>query len=184
MTKRENIRTIEELYAAFGRADLPFMLDMLAEDVDWQHPRPADIPWGGKRRGPEEVAPFFAAIFERLEVEQFSPEQFVARGDQVIVFGHERMRTRTTGRVYRDDWVHAFKLRSGKIVEFREYTDTATIVDALAEGCDNAARLQRACRDRRGSDCHRRGRASVSHTPWPQAVAGSRRGQIGFDICL
>jgi ketosteroid isomerase-like protein len=41
---------------------------------------------------------------------------------------------RSTGRVYQVDWVHAFTLRSGKIVEFREYTDTATIVEALAEG--------------------------------------------------
>jgi ketosteroid isomerase-like protein len=134
MTEPENIRAIEELYAAFGRADLPFILDMVAEDVEWQHPRPADIPWGGNRRGREEVAQFFAAIGERLEVEEFSPEQFVAQGDQVIVFGRERMRTRSTGRVYQGKWVHAFKLRGAKIAQFREYTDTATIVQALADG--------------------------------------------------
>jgi ketosteroid isomerase-like protein len=132
MSEQENVRTIEELYAAFGRRDLAFILNTLAVDVDWQHPRPGDIPWGGKRRGREEVAQFFAAIGEHLEVEQFSPEQFVARGDQVIVFGHERMRARPTGRVYEDDWVHAFRLHSGKIVGFREYADTAAIVEALA----------------------------------------------------
>jgi uncharacterized protein len=77
MTERQNLRMIEELYAAFGRADLPFILDMVAEDVDWQHPRPADIPWGGKRRGRKEVAQFFAAIGERLEVEQFSPSNLL-----------------------------------------------------------------------------------------------------------
>jgi ketosteroid isomerase-like protein len=77
MTERQNLRMIEELYAAFGRADLPFILDMVAEDVDWQDPRPADIPWGGKRRGRKEVAQFFAAIGERLEVEQFSPSNLL-----------------------------------------------------------------------------------------------------------
>jgi ketosteroid isomerase-like protein len=79
------------------------------------------------------VAQFFAEIGERLEVDEFSPEQFFARGDHVIVFGRERMSTRSAGQAYRDNWVHAFKLRSGKIVEFREYTDTATIVEALPE---------------------------------------------------
>jgi uncharacterized protein len=133
MGQQENIRIIEELYSAFGRGDLPFILNMVAEDVEWQHPRPEDIPWGGTRRGREEVAQFFAAIGERLEVELFNPEQFVVRDDRVIVFGHERMRTRSAGRVYRVDWVHAFRLRAGKIVEFREYTDTATIIEALVQ---------------------------------------------------
>jgi hypothetical protein len=44
-----------------------------------------------------------------------------------------RMRTKTTGRIYEVDWVHAWRLGAGQIVEFREYTDTATIVEALAE---------------------------------------------------
>ena len=66
-------------------------------------------------------------------VEEFTPEQFVARDDQVIVFGHERMRTRAGGRVYGTDWVHVFTMRDGKIVGFREYTDTATIVEALRQ---------------------------------------------------
>jgi ketosteroid isomerase-like protein len=131
--EQENRRIIEEVYSAFGHGDLPFILNVLADDVVWQHPRPEDIPWGGKRRGPEEVAQFFAAIAERLEVERFTPERFVVRDDRVIVFGHERMRMRSTGRVCEQDWVHAFRLRAGKIVEFREYTDTAAIVGALAE---------------------------------------------------
>ncbi len=132
MAEQENVRIIEELYAAFARRDLPFILNVLAEDVDWQHPRP-DIPWGGNRRGRDAVAQFFVAIGECLDIEQFSPERFVLQGDHVVVFGHERMGIRSTRRVYRVEWVHAFTLRSGKVVEFREYTDTATIIEALAE---------------------------------------------------
>ncbi len=59
--------------------------------------------------------------------------QFVARDDEIIVFGFERMRAKTTGRINEADWVHAWRLGAGQIVEFREYTDTATIVEALAE---------------------------------------------------
>lgn len=132
MSEQNNTRTIEELYAAFGRGDVPSVLSKLAEDVDWRHPRPADVPWGGERRGRESVAQFFVTIGEHLDVEQFSPEQFLARDDQVIVFGHERMRTKGTGRDYELDWVHVFRLRDGQVSEFREYTDTATIVEALA----------------------------------------------------
>ena len=73
MIEQNNMRTIEEIYAAFGRGDIQFLLNKLAEDVDWWHPRPADIPWGGNRAGRASVAQFFAAIGEHLEVEQFRP---------------------------------------------------------------------------------------------------------------
>jgi ketosteroid isomerase-like protein len=133
VSEQENLKTIESVYAAFGRADLPFILKALAEDVDWRHPRPADIPWGGDRRGREAVAQFFAAIGQHVAIELFSPDQFIARGDQVIVLGHERVRTRAGGRVYQVEWVHVWTLRDGVVAGFREYTDTATIVDAVTD---------------------------------------------------
>jgi ketosteroid isomerase-like protein len=48
-----------------------------------------------------------------------------------LVLGHERMRVKATARTYEVDWVHAWTLRAGMVVAFREYTDTATIEEAL-----------------------------------------------------
>ena len=132
MSAHDNLRTVEAFYAAFGRGDLGALLNALAEDVVWQHPGPADVPWAGERRGRDDVAQFFIAVNRHLEVEEFTPRTFVTSGDEVIVLGHERMRTRTGGRVYGTDWVHAFAVRDGRIAGFREYTDTATIAEALA----------------------------------------------------
>lgn len=131
MSEQDNAKIVGEIYAAFGRGDLPFVLSKLAEDVVWRHPRPADIPWGGERRGRVAVAGFFAAFGEHLEVEQFTPGRVIAREEQVIVLGHERMRATNTGKAYEVDWVHAWTLRGGQVAEFREYTDTATIIEAL-----------------------------------------------------
>jgi len=78
------------------------------------------------------VADFFVAVVTHLEIEQFVPERFVTDGDQVIVFGHERARVKSGGRVYTVDWVHVWTLRGGRVVAFCEYTDTATIVADLA----------------------------------------------------
>lgn len=133
MSEQSNTETVKEIYGAFGRGDVPAVLAKLSEDVDWRHPRPADIPWGGDRRGRDAVAKFFAAIGQNLHVEQFHPEEFVERDDQVIVFGRERMRTTRTDRVYDVDWVHTWRLRYGQVAQFREYTDTATIVEALGD---------------------------------------------------
>lgn len=131
MSESENARTVEAIYAAFGRGDLASILNSLAEQVEWQHPGP-DIPWGGARHGRAAVAQFFAALVEHVDMEQFVPEQFVARGDDVIVLGRERARVKSSGRVYETEWVHVWSLEGGSVIRFREYTDTAAILGALA----------------------------------------------------
>ena len=83
------------------------------------------------RRGREEVTGFFVAMGQTIEVEQFEPVRFHADGDTVIVFGRERMRVKATGRSYEEAWAHEFIIRDGKIARFIEYTDTASIIDAL-----------------------------------------------------
>lgn len=131
MGEQENVRTIEEFYAAFGRGDVPSLLNALAEDVDWRHPRADDIPWGGNRRGRDEISSFFAAVAQTIDVEKFEPREFVAKDDRVIVFGHEQMRVKSNGLTYGVEFTHAWTLRGGKIIRFQEYTDTATLVEAL-----------------------------------------------------
>jgi hypothetical protein len=131
MTEQDNTTTVQRLYAAFGAQDLDAVLTLLDDDVQWRHPRPRDIPWGGARSGRDGVCGFFQSLASHLEVDHFVPQHWVAREDQVIVFGRERMRTREAQHVYEVDWVHAFTLRDAKIVAFEEYTDTATIIEAL-----------------------------------------------------
>jgi uncharacterized protein len=134
MAEPDNVKLVSELYAAFGLGDLPAILAKLADDVDWQHPRPADIPWGGIRRGREAATGFFAALAQHVDVLAFEPQHFVAQGEKVLVTGHERMRAKATGKTYAVDWVQAWTIRKGKVAAFREYTDTASIAEALRPG--------------------------------------------------
>ena len=126
-----NLAVVQKLYEAFGRGDLPTILSHLAEDVTWKYLGPAEIPFGGTRHGKEQVAQFFAAIAENLDVQDFGIERFIVQDDTVVALGHERMRVKTTGRTYETQWAHVFTLRDGKIVEFREYADTAAVAEAF-----------------------------------------------------
>jgi ketosteroid isomerase-like protein len=126
-----NTKVVRDIYAAFGRGDMPAILGVLDENVRWSHPRGGVIPWGGERRGHVGATEFFAALIQHLDVERFAPRAFVAEGDYVVVTGVERMRVKATGRSYEVEWVHAFTLRDGRVTEFAEYTDTATIEAAL-----------------------------------------------------
>jgi ketosteroid isomerase-like protein len=133
MNEQENIQIVQEAFAAFGRGDVPGLLAMLTEDVTWDHPQSGAIPWAGARRGREQVTGFFQSLVGAVDVIAFEPRQFVAQGDTVVVLGAERMRAKATGREYAVEWAITFTLRDNRIAAFREYTDTAAIVEALRD---------------------------------------------------
>jgi ketosteroid isomerase-like protein len=125
MVEQANVRTVQEIYAAFGRGDIPALLGALAEDVEWSVAGPQEVPHAGKRRGRAEVAAFFPVLAETEEFEQFEPREFIAQGDQVVVLGYLRSRVKATGRRYENEWAMVWTLRDGKVTRFRTYEDTA-----------------------------------------------------------
>jgi len=131
MTEQENVRTIQEAYASFQRGDVQAVLNVLTDDVEWVTPGPTSIlPLAGHRRGRDEVAQFFSLLNGSEEVEQFEPQEYVAQGNNVVVFVKYRSRIKSTGHTADADLVHVFTVRDGKIAAFREYYDTAAAVEA------------------------------------------------------
>jgi ketosteroid isomerase-like protein len=123
MSEQENLELVQEVYGAFGRGDLPGLLALLDESVDWRLPGPA--PYAGHRRGHAEVRDFFARLMEAATIEHFAPREFLAKGDTVVALGEERLRARSSGRVMTQDWAHVFTVRNGKIMSLRLIEDTA-----------------------------------------------------------
>src|SRR5438874_10371608 len=111
-----NVQKAQEMYAAFGRGDIGFILNGLAPDVSWEVQGPEHIALFGKRKGREQVAGFFQTLVGLLDVEQFEPREFVAQGEYVVVVGKERGRGKATGRVMEGEWVHVWKFKDGHAV--------------------------------------------------------------------
>jgi hypothetical protein len=135
MNEQENVQVVQKLFAAFGQANIPSALDILAEDVDWQSPvrrsPPSEISWAKPRHGRAEVAKFFRELSEKMQIELMETLEFTAQGDRVVVEGRNRGSVRSTGRTYEHDWVMVFTVRGGKIVTHRHYYDTADILVAF-----------------------------------------------------
>ncbi len=87
---RQNVAVVQGTYAAVGRGDIPALLGLLTDDVEWTLQGPAVIPFARTRHGREAVAEFFAQVGETIEFLQFEPRDFVAQGDTVVVLGYER----------------------------------------------------------------------------------------------
>jgi ketosteroid isomerase-like protein len=43
VNEQENLQVVHQAYEAFGRGDVPGVLAMLTEDVEWSTPGPPDV---------------------------------------------------------------------------------------------------------------------------------------------
>jgi ketosteroid isomerase-like protein len=97
---RHNADVVRRTYEAVGRGDIPAVLALLTDDVEWTLQGPSVIPFARTRYGREGVSEFFSLVAETLEFQQFEPCEFVAQGDTVVVLGYERNLIKPTGRTF------------------------------------------------------------------------------------
>ena len=108
---------VQQVYAAFGRRDIPGILATLTDDVDWHfHASPSTgIPYGGKFTGKNAVEGWFTTLAQNDDIQQFEPRDFLEGPDHVTVLGWERVKPRPDGNVFDTEWVHVFTVKDGKI---------------------------------------------------------------------
>jgi ketosteroid isomerase-like protein len=124
--------TVQALYAAFGRGDVPAVLEMLEPEVDWTFVGPPEgYPVFGRRKGREGALAFFQALGETEDIEVFEPQAFHEAGDSVAVEGRAALTLKTNGRKVAYDWVHLWTVRNGKVTRLKGFTDTAALVEAF-----------------------------------------------------
>jgi uncharacterized protein len=128
------IKTIAQLYEAFGRGDVATILGAVTDDVDWAtETASAAAPWYGVRHGKDAVADFFTAFGSAMEIEDFTPVSYAANDTDVLTVVRCRARSRSTGKPIAMDLHHLFKFRDGKIAYYRGTEDTAQVEAALRD---------------------------------------------------
>ena len=134
MNEQENVAIVKQALAAFGDGDLQTFLNFFSEDAEFRHPMATVIwPWAGSQRGRARIAEAAAGVTAVLEFEQFEPREFIAQGNKVVVLVFERVRSKATGRVVDNDYVHVYTVRDGKIIQFCVYEDTAPVIAAIRD---------------------------------------------------
>jgi ketosteroid isomerase-like protein len=129
-----NLGAVNELYGAFGRGDIPTILDLLADDVRWEHwadsfVQRADVPSLQARSGRDGVAGFFAEIAS-WDVSEFSVLDVMASESQVVAEIVIEATLPNGGR-FRDEELHLWGFNEeGKIDRMRHYVDTAKHIAA------------------------------------------------------
>ncbi len=121
-----NKELVESIYASFATGDVPAVLGVMADDVQWTE---ADgFPLAGTYVGPQAV---LEGVFMRLgeigDDYAVMPEQFVADGDTVVVLGNYQWKNKTSGDPAIVKMVHVLTLNDGKLVAFQQHVDTVRV---------------------------------------------------------
>ena len=125
------LETVQSVYAAFGRGDIPGILDMLADDVAWQTVGDAaDYPLFRQWPGRAGAAQFFATLVSLEDITHFEPQSFDAAGDKVFVMGRIESTVKASGQKVAYEWIHVWTVRGGKVVAWKEWLDGAVLARA------------------------------------------------------
>ncbi len=125
MNEKENTQLVMQAYDKFKSGDIPGVLELLSDDIEWELDKTENVPFTGVRKGKEQVADFFSVLNQHQHPLQFEPREFIAQGDRVVALGHYAWSVKSTDRVFESDWAEVFTVQNGKITRFREFADTA-----------------------------------------------------------
>jgi len=124
-----NLATIKSIYEAFNRGDIPYILDRVADDVQWEkwkdnYAQKADVPYLRPQTGRQGVADFFVAV-DDLGITNIEILSMMEGDNQVAV------EVDLASAKFDDEEIHLFTFNDeGKITRFRHYIDTAKQIAA------------------------------------------------------
>ena len=128
------LETVQQIYAAFGRGDIPAILGAIDDDVKWEAwqnntAQAAGVPWLKGGTGKSAVTEFFGVVGQ-MKFNDFRVLSMMASDSQVAV---EVVLDATlpSGRRVQDEELHLWTMNSaGRVTRMRHYLDTAKHIAA------------------------------------------------------
>lgn len=120
----ENAERVAKIFEAFGRGDVGYILDQLADDTRFVSHLDPRVPWAGEYSGKNEVERYFQALGGSVEVADHPVNTLVAQGDTVVAAGDVSFRVRESGKAGASKWVYIFKLANGQVQSYDQFNDT------------------------------------------------------------
>jgi hypothetical protein len=125
-TIMSNIPTVQQIYAAFGRGDVPTILELLSESVEWEYGIcSTDVPWLQPRRGRAAVGGFFM-VLGAVEFHSFQVKTILEGDNLVVALTDIEVTVKETGqRIVEVDEPHIWHFdEQGLVSRFRHRVDT------------------------------------------------------------
>lgn len=127
-----NVEIMQDLYAAFGRGDIPTVLAAMDPKIEWHeaegNPYGSGVAWVG----PEAILEnLFVKLASEWDGFAATPKEFHDAGDTVVVEGRYSGTYKATGRHLDAQMAHIWRLRDGKVTSFQQYVDTVHLQEVM-----------------------------------------------------
>jgi ketosteroid isomerase-like protein len=123
--------TVRAFYDKLGHGDVPGVLALLRDDLEWTEAERFPY-YSGTWRSPQEVLDkLFVPLMRDWDGFSAKAHEFIAEGDRVVSLGVYAGTSRATGKSMTAPFAHAWTVRDGRIARFDMYTDTAKVLEAL-----------------------------------------------------
>jgi uncharacterized protein len=127
MSYGKKTELVQKLYAAFGRGDVPTILEHTTDDIDWgmEVKPPTDVPWYGLGTGKKFVAAFFTSLGQECVFTRFEPTEFLESESSVVCLVTTECTFKKSGHQVQQNEIHYFKFRGDRVARWRCWQDTA-----------------------------------------------------------
>jgi ketosteroid isomerase-like protein len=127
------VKMVSDLYEAFGRGDIPVVLDGMNPDIHWHEAEgnpymPSGEPFVGPKAILEDLFMKLGADWDGFMVH---PNSFHDAGDVVVVEARYSGTHNETGKKLDAQVCHVWTLKDGKVSRFQQYVDTAHLQEVM-----------------------------------------------------
>jgi len=134
MTASQNKAIVQRAFDGLAQADPADFLAAMSDDLVWIIT--GNSEWSGRFEGKEAVQrDLIAPLFRLFATPYYNRAERIIADDEgnVVVLAKGEVRTRS-GQDYNNDYCFVMQLRDERIVEIREYMDSALAARALGAG--------------------------------------------------
>lgn len=121
--KKQPLAVVQEMFSAFGAADLERFKKTVSDDTVWTYHgthRIRKATFSGK----DGAASFINKILTTTEIIKFEPQQFVTGDNTVVVIGEEHQKIKRTGEDLKQRWVQIYTVERNLITRMEEFATT------------------------------------------------------------
>lgn len=130
MTEELTRAAVRDLLDAFSRGDFERLAQRYDENVDYMFYAPVSVfPFCGPRQGRAAVFQAFAEMFQAYKIERQVIEAVIVDGDRAAALSDVTLLQRSTGRTVRSRVASFYRLRGGRVIEYRGFIDSFDAVE-------------------------------------------------------
>ena len=119
---QEDVEVVRSLYDALDSWDIDAVVALVADDMVAE--LAPGVPWSGVYHGPDGLRRLLETIDEYVQL-TIETDTLIDAGDFVAQMGRSTGTARLTGVRFAFNEIHHWRVRDGKIVSFRNYSDIA-----------------------------------------------------------